>query len=55
MEDPTDWQVCVHVDLEEVNVTQMESYFEGAFLLDVAVVQEDYSATPLSQTRKIYQ
>ena len=55
MEDPTEWQACVQVDLEEVNMTQIESYYEGAFLLHVEVVEEDYSDTPLSQIRKIYQ
>lgn len=53
MEDPTDWQARVQVDVEEVNAAEIEGYFANSFLLNVEVSNEDYSEFPLSQTRKI--
>ena len=54
LEDPTNWNAFVQVDLESVTDAQIEGYFENSFLVNVEIVSEDYSDTPLSKTHKIY-
>lgn len=54
MEDPTDWNVEVQVDLEEVTDNQIESYFENSFLVDVEEIENDCSSNPLSKIKKVY-
>lgn len=54
LEDTTNWNAFVQVDLESVTDAQIEGYFENSFLMNVEIVSEDFSDTPLSKTHKIY-